>query len=147
MLLCAGGHVAIVKEVLAKGAAVDVKFKSGATALYVACQEGYLEIVNLLITAGADVNAQRTNQWTPIFVATQKHHADIVAVLLANGAQVNSKDGVRRSVSHDAPGLLLVGRITNSCPLSVNVPRPSILRYNLPRMRNYTLTISNSAFL
>jgi hypothetical protein len=82
------GDLAVVKELLAKGADVNAKTQYGATGLSYACDRGHLEIVKVLIEHGADVNVKDTFYGaTPMVWAASKNHAAVVRLLLDKGAQ------------------------------------------------------------
>ena len=52
------GHVAIVYELLKRGAHVDAATKKGNTALHIAALAGQLEVVKLLVQYAAKANVQ-----------------------------------------------------------------------------------------
>ncbi len=60
------GYGEIVEALLAKGAAVDVQFKDGATALIMASQSGYGEIVEALLAKGADTELRAKDGHTAL---------------------------------------------------------------------------------
>ncbi|KAI9854055.1 MAG: hypothetical protein M1813_001567, partial [Trichoglossum hirsutum] len=87
-----GGHLEVVKSLLAAGADVNAAApKYGPTALQAASEHGHLEIVKSLLAAGADANTT-----IPMYVRTALQAAsgrgdlDIVKSLLAAGADVNA---------------------------------------------------------
>lgn len=81
------GDAAAVKDLLAKGADVNAKFRYGATALSYASDKGHTEVVKVLLEHGADVNVKDTFYGaTPIIWAAQKGHTEIVRALLDKGA-------------------------------------------------------------
>ncbi|KAJ8604830.1 hypothetical protein CTAYLR_001038 [Chrysophaeum taylorii] len=65
-IACRGGHIDIVKRLLAKGAVLDQKNKTGATALMYAAAGGFDEICKLLLDAGADVRQADKNAKTAL---------------------------------------------------------------------------------
>ena len=81
------GHLEVVRELLARGAAVDaarnITETSSATPLYIASWAGHLEIVRELLKAKANVDAARNDGWTPLLIASQKGHLEIVRELRA----------------------------------------------------------------
>lgn len=54
-MACQAGQVEIVKDLVARGAALDEKNGEGATALMFAAAGGFDKICKLLLDAGADV--------------------------------------------------------------------------------------------
>jgi serine/threonine-protein phosphatase 6 regulatory ankyrin repeat subunit B len=53
MLASENGHADVVKELLVKGANVNLQARDGTMALSAASKEGHTDIVRLLINAGA----------------------------------------------------------------------------------------------
>ena len=51
------GHVAVARELLNRGAAVDARNTENTTPLIIACVAGHLEVAKLLISRAANVNA------------------------------------------------------------------------------------------
>src|SRR5262245_44764625 len=93
---------------LRKGAAVNARHGSGATALILgaclsdcllfslidlnglaASQEGHLECANILIESKADINLQANNGMTALYGACQAGHVDVVRLLIKNGCIVD----------------------------------------------------------
>ena len=54
------GDIDLARELLAKGADVNVKTRYGATPLFFACDKGNVELTKLLLEKGADVNVVDT---------------------------------------------------------------------------------------
>jgi hypothetical protein len=87
------GDAAAVKELIARGANVNHKFRYDRMPLSFACDRGNVEIVKLLLDAGADVNARDTFYNASALVwAQQKNHTEILKLLMARGAA--GKEGV-----------------------------------------------------
>jgi len=83
----------IVKTLVAAGANVNAKDKSGATALFSASIDGNTEVVKALISAGADVNIKAKNEVTILMVASGWNgNREIVKALIDAGAEVNASD-------------------------------------------------------
>jgi ankyrin repeat protein len=79
---CAGGHVAVVRFLLDRNAAVNEQDNGGMTALYVASMGGQLPIVTMLLERGADPTTADNDGHTPLVLATCKAHQEIVRCLL-----------------------------------------------------------------
>ncbi len=89
-----GGHVEVVRALLAQGAAVNGGDSYGFTALHLAVWQGRAAVVEVLLAAGADVNANRNHRRvTPLHVAAQFGHAVIARRLIAAGADANVRAG------------------------------------------------------
>ncbi|KAJ7269782.1 ankyrin repeat-containing domain protein [Mycena rebaudengoi] len=91
-----GGHVAMVRLLLEKGANIDLHDAECATALHIASRKGHIEIVRLLLERGAGVNIYDSQDETALFaIATSfidptPGHVEIVRLLLAAGADANA---------------------------------------------------------
>lgn len=84
-----GGHMAVVKLLVASGADVDGG-GCRATPLQIAAAHGQKDVVELLVAKGADVNAEGYDgTLTPLRYAAMERHEAIVQLLVANGANVN----------------------------------------------------------
>jgi len=91
----------IARLLVAKGANVKLKDKTGQTVLHWAVNrndyQGDLELVKLYLSRGADVNAKaysnsiRWEGWTPFHVACRNGNKAIVELLISNGANINAK--------------------------------------------------------
>lgn len=80
------GDIELVRDLLRRGASVEMTSQKGKTALHYAAANGHVEIVKLLIEAGSDVNL-RDNEWhTPLMLAAIYGCNHTVQALLANGA-------------------------------------------------------------
>ena len=75
-----------VRELLARGAAVDTADNDGNTPLCIASWKGHLEVVRELLTRGAAVDTARNDGATPLYLASLKGHLEVVRELLARGA-------------------------------------------------------------
>jgi len=84
----AAGRSEEVSRLLAAGAPVDARDRTGFTALTWAARYGETESVRLLLAAGADPNVRDShfNGWTPMMHALHKHRSAAVQALLAGGA-------------------------------------------------------------
>jgi hypothetical protein len=75
-----GGHIAIVRMLLAAAANPNVPEGEGVTALTVAAEAGHLEVVKALLAAGADRN-YRTPQGTAVELARRKGHTQVADLI------------------------------------------------------------------
>ena len=111
-LMCAAeaGHETVLKELLRRGAKVNLKDKGffgsggGYTALHYAVRGEHLTISKVLRKAGADVNAiARDASGTPLMQAVEKRNMRLVKMLLQAGADPNIRDkGVGATPLHIA---------------------------------------------
>jgi len=97
MMASGCGHTEIVRLLLEKGSAVNVKrTDDGVTALFLASQNGHAKVAKLLLENDADVNVNADGE-TALFQASCGGHTEIVRLLLEKGATVNVKrphDGI-----------------------------------------------------
>ena len=90
----------IVTELLKSGAKVNVRSRSGTTALIEAAGHPNRDDSSFmaeLISAGADVNAADNEGKTALMAAAENGHITKVKLLLANGAQVGAKDSLGKT--------------------------------------------------
>jgi hypothetical protein len=83
------GHTAVVLEVLAAGAKIDIRDDLGRTPLHLAAGENKVEILRELLKAGADIEAVSDAGETPLIEAARWGHLEAVRALIAAGADVN----------------------------------------------------------
>ena len=88
------GDLAALRALLAGGAGVNERGRSGQTALMLAAAHGDMEAVRLLLRAGAEVNARRDDGMTPLLHAAFFGHASVVRALLDEGADVRARDWI-----------------------------------------------------
>lgn len=121
---CQGGHVEIVRILLAAGAHVNTAWDQiSSTPLQEACREGHVEIVRILLAAGAHVNA-KFHAATPLHEACQGGHVEIARMLLAAGANIKSinfalKRACRRGHANIARMLIDAGAEINANPTAL----------------------------
>ena len=92
------GDLAAVKELLDKGADVNMKTRYDSTPLFFACERGHFEIVKLLVARGANVNVKDNfYNATAIGWAQSKQRDAIVEFLIDKGADPSDilKDAVQ----------------------------------------------------
>jgi len=83
----ARGDLPGVQDALNRGAGVDSRDSTGATALVLAAANGSLPVIQTLISAGADVNAADGKGLTPLAAASAGGYDEIARVLRASGAR------------------------------------------------------------
>jgi serine/threonine-protein kinase len=93
------GYAAVVRELLEKGAELNVRNNAGATPLHMADNAA---VATLLLDKGAEVNAKDHNGETPLHHAANSGDVDLVRVLLHHGADVNARDDSGRTPLHAA---------------------------------------------
>jgi hypothetical protein len=86
------GDIAVVGELLGKGADPNAQTKIGDTPLHVAAKREATEITALLIANGADVNSREHSGKTPLIEAVSADQLANAEVLLKAGADINAKD-------------------------------------------------------
>lgn len=85
------GDIETVRDLLRRGASIQMTSEKGKSALHYAAANGHVEIVKLLIDAGADVNL-RDNEWhTPLMLAAIYGCNHTIQTLLQNGADPSMK--------------------------------------------------------
>ncbi|CAL1546355.1 unnamed protein product [Lymnaea stagnalis] len=89
MMASHGGHLAIVSELLKKGAEINKGNKLENSALLMATARGHIDIVERLLQSGADVNHMNQDRWTAAMLASQNGTLDIVKILMLNNADVD----------------------------------------------------------
>ena len=77
-----GGHISIVRELIARGVDLNETDRFGATALIVAAGYDFKVIANLLIREGADLNKQDLEGLTALIIAAREGHTSIARDLL-----------------------------------------------------------------
>ncbi|CAK8998212.1 Ankyrin-2 (ANK-2) (Ankyrin-B) (Brain ankyrin) (Non-erythroid ankyrin) [Durusdinium trenchii] len=86
------GHVNIVEELLAVGAAKDAQDNEGQTPLHVAVIKEHVEIARALLAAGAKKDIQDQQGQMPLHLAAFNGHVEIGRALLAAGAKKDIQD-------------------------------------------------------
>ena len=92
MLASQNGHLDVVRELIGKGAQIDMQANDGYSALIVASQNGHLDVVRELIGKGAQIDMQENNGYSALIVASQNGHLDVVRELIGKGAQIDMQE-------------------------------------------------------
>ncbi|XP_004709079.1 ankyrin repeat domain-containing protein 49 [Echinops telfairi] len=80
-----GGHLDIVRELIAQGADVHAVTVDGWTPLHSACKWNNTSVASLLLQHDADINAQTKGRLTPLhFAAGNRDSKDTLELLLMN---------------------------------------------------------------
>ena len=82
----------LVKDLIARGAEVNIKDVDGWTPLMDACFYGSKDIASLLIAKGADVNAIDRAENTALILSAYSGAADIAELLVKRGAKMDIAD-------------------------------------------------------
>ena len=130
----------IAEFLIARGADVNAKSRSGYTALHNAAQANNDEVAKILIANGAGVNAQDNFQRTPLHFAARMRGFEVAKLLIENGAEVNCQDDLSRTPLHRAVTLgneKLVGLLLRS-GADVNL-RDNLGKTGLDRARETNL--------
>ncbi len=100
-----GGHIEIVKVLVAHGAKINAIDKVGLTPLHFAAENGHKEVVSVLCARGADIQARDKNSRMPIHLAAMRGDSATVEALISPiAAHVNAKDKNGRTPLHCAGG-------------------------------------------
>ncbi len=96
----AAGWTGLVGQLLDRGAPVQGRNATGATALHAASEAGHWPVVRLLLSRGADPSQTDAVGWTPLMNAIYRNKLAVVQELLAAGSALQTKDGRGTSVAH-----------------------------------------------
>jgi ankyrin repeat protein len=116
MWAAAEKHPDITRELLARGAAPDLRSRTGFSALMFAAQQGDVASARLLLEAGADVNQTAADGNTPLLMASASlaaitasnyhilhrpsDHEAVAIALVERGADVSVPDSFGRTALH-----------------------------------------------
>jgi ankyrin repeat protein len=91
------------RQLIKKGANINLANKAGYTPLYIVCENGGLKIAQLLVDNGAMINSIDNEGHTPLYVACKNGHLTIVKLLIEKGATINQQDvDIARQKDHQA---------------------------------------------
>ncbi|MFN9738326.1 MAG: ankyrin repeat domain-containing protein [Pseudomonadota bacterium] len=99
---CGGGHLALVADLLDRGADPALAAETGATALSAAISARRESVVRLLLERGVDPNTRLPGGITPLMVACALGAPPIARALLAHGAESAAIDDADHSALHAA---------------------------------------------
>ena len=99
-----GGHLEVVKYLIAKGGAVNEPNIQKETPLVYAAEGGHLKVAELLIARGADVNLKTSLEAVPIHYALWAGKTEVFKLLLKKGADVKLSRGEGFTMLHEAAG-------------------------------------------
>jgi len=89
-----GGHLALCRELLTRGAEVNASDRRQRTPLHVASEEEHADLALELLFAKADVNVVDGNQQTALHQAVKGSSVEVLKVLVEHGgADMTLKDG------------------------------------------------------
>ena len=95
-----------VKSLIETGTSVDIKDKSGYTALHYSSRAGNCKIVNYLLDNGADPNVQtKSGKESPLHRAAYQGHDEIVSLLLKRGANPLLQNSDGQTALHKAAAM------------------------------------------
>ncbi len=81
-----GGEGAVVRQLIAAGAQLDVRNADGNNALWFACVGNHLDIIDILADAGIDIDNRNDNGATCLMYAASSGKPEVIIRLLARGA-------------------------------------------------------------
>ena len=81
-----GGHLAVVRYLVARGADVDKARATSTTPLHGAARHGFLDVVRYLVEQGADVDKAAFEGQVPLLVAAEAGYLPVVQYLVEQGA-------------------------------------------------------------
>jgi rhodanese-related sulfurtransferase len=80
------GAAAVVRQLIAAGARLDMRNGDGGNALWLACVGNHVDIIDILVDAGVDIDNRNDNGATCLMYAASSGKPDVIARLLARGA-------------------------------------------------------------
>ncbi len=95
------GHLAIAKQLYAKGALLDARSKDGFTPLHQAASYGHSDTVRWLLERKADIKSTSNNDMTTLDIPAEKRHLTVSEPLLADGClDLDAQDSLGFTVLH-----------------------------------------------
>lgn len=93
---CARGDLALVQELVGRGADVSAVDAAQMTALHHAAREGHVEIIRYLLMQQASLEVRDAESLTPLHLAARRGHLTSVQALVEAGAEVRALDGAQQ---------------------------------------------------
>ncbi len=87
ILSAKGGHIGVVRTLIARGADVNLPNRNGWTPLMAAVSHGHGSVVKLLLENGADPNRTHAYGWTALKLTIQKGDKAMAELLRKYGAK------------------------------------------------------------
>ena len=106
---CQKGQFEIVKNLINRGADINIQTISKKTPLHLATERGSQEIVNFLLSKGASVNAKTNFGTQPLHTAAENGYYEIAETLIDHGAEIGCK-----IIDHNLTQLLLAVKNKNT---------------------------------
>ena len=97
---CTGGHIDIVKLLIARGADVNKTTLTRSTPLRGASFHGFIDVMRYLIKVGADINTPNCIGQSPLCIAAMRGEVEAVKFLVQNGANTDQHTINGYSVMH-----------------------------------------------
>ena len=85
------GDTALVRQLIEKGAAVNLPDLDGITPLHSAAKNNHVELATLLLKNHADPSILTEDGWDALHLATWRENTEMVDLLLGYGATANRK--------------------------------------------------------
>ncbi|KAK3775055.1 hypothetical protein RRG08_048265 [Elysia crispata] len=101
-MAASGGHVEVLKFLVARGVDISIRDKQGDSAVYWAARQGHTEIIRCLVDAGVPVNTQNKSGETALHVAARYGHTVTVEYLCSIDANINLFDNLGETPLHCA---------------------------------------------
>ena len=99
MAAAAGGHEAMMRMLLQRGASVNLQSSRGVTALMAAATKGHATIVQALLDAKADASLQATDGGTALMVAELHKHAATAQLLRQHAERQEADEAEARAAA------------------------------------------------
>jgi len=84
--------IEIVRELIKRGADINVTDYDGDTALIIAINKKCVDIVRELIKKGANIHKKGSKEDEPLIIACKEGHLEIIKDLIDNGSNLDEKD-------------------------------------------------------